>query len=67
METIKRIVVAGEVVIELDIRIWPGSVFVTRFGLHGEVTFQNERIEDEIAYCTVVGGQELLDKLRTAA
>lgn len=67
MEPVKQIVVNNEVVVEVDIRVWPKSTFVLRFGLKGEVVFQTEHIEKGMAYCTVVEGQETLDKLRQAA
>jgi len=67
MEPVKQIVVNGKVVVEVDIRVWVKSAFVLRFGLKGEVAFQNQHIKNGMAYCTVVSGQETLDKLRAAA
>ena len=67
MQKIKRIVVAGEDVAQVDIAIWEGATFVIRVGRGKDITFRNQRIEDEAAYCELVDGEETLRKLREAA
>lgn len=65
MTLINMIAVDDEPVLEVNIRIWPGSTFVLRTKA-GDITFHNLRVEDKTAYCTVGEGSEILRKVRAA-
>lgn len=69
MQKIKRIAVDGELVAMVDISIWAGSTFAIRVARNPnrEILFHADRIEDEVAHCRVLEGEELLGRLRVAA
>ena len=67
MQKVTKIVVDDEPAVEVDIRIWPDSTFILRFGPGLDVTFHADRVEDGVARCRVLEGRETLRKLREAA